>query len=74
MKKKNSRKIFLTIALFFAMSVTYAQLPSDVDEDPDDATDPLNPAPIGDYIVPMLLLGIATAYVLLRKKDAVQVS
>jgi hypothetical protein len=67
----NYRKIIKTMlpfVFFFVVSFAYAQ--ADPNEDPDDQNAPLDAAPIGDYIVPMLLLGIATAFVLLKKRAA----
>ena len=61
------------VALMFCMSVTTAFAQP---EQPDDALDAenadLNPAPIGDYVLPMLLLGVATAYILVRRKQSTQ--
>jgi len=66
MKSNKVTKVILTLAFFFSVSGMFAN-PDNPNEIPDDSSAPLN-APIGDYIIPMLLLGMATAFVLLRKK------
>jgi hypothetical protein len=69
MKSNKIVKLLLPFIFLFVVSITSAQGPIDeglTDEDDDGA--PLNPLPIEDYVIPMLLLGIATAFVLLRKK------
>jgi hypothetical protein len=68
MKLNNVTKAILTLVFFFAVSNTFAQLPEDPDEDVDAPGAPLDPAPISYYLVPMLILGVATAFVLLNKK------
>ena len=78
MKLNKVIKIVLTLVLFLAVSSGFAQGPADV-PDPGGTEDtpgsPLEPgAPIADYILPMLVVGIATAYVMLRKKATAQVS
>lgn len=72
MKLNKVTKIIFTLVLFFGMSSAFAQLPEDPDPDPDGPSEPLDPAPIGDYILPMLVLGVATAYILLKKKAPAQ--
>lgn len=74
MNKNTVIKTLYTLALFFTFVTGFAQTPVEPDPTLDDPADPLNPAPIGDYLVPMFILGIATAYVLLRKKAINQVS
>lgn len=71
MKKNKLTKIALTIVFFIGMNSAFAQFPVDPDDDldPDDA--PLDPAPISDYLIPMLVVGITTAFVLLKKKDLI---
>jgi hypothetical protein len=68
MKLSTVTKIVLMVVFFFSMSSAFAQLP----EDPDDASDPvdgpLDPAPINDYLIPMFVLGAATAFILIKKK------
>jgi hypothetical protein len=54
--------------MFFSLSAAFAQRPEDPDDTVDPIGAPLDPAPIGDYLIPMLVLGMATAFVLLRKK------
>ena len=51
----------------------FAQLPEDPDPDPDGPSEPLDPAPIGDYLIPMFIVGIATAFILLKKKAPAKV-
>lgn len=65
----------MTLALFLAVSTAFAQgLPGDVPGGGDGVGDPMEPvAPIADYILPMLAIGVVTAYVLLRKKATAQV-
>ena len=62
-------KTILLLVFFFAAAHGFAQGPDEVDEGTG-GDGSLNPAPIGDYIVPMLLLGVATAFVLLKKREA----
>jgi hypothetical protein len=69
-------KTIMPFVFFFVVSVAFAESPYDlpkvapgeVDENEDDANAPLE-ATICGYIVPMLLLGIATAFVLLKKRS-----
>lgn len=68
MKLNNVTKAILTLVFFFSVSNTFAQLPEDPDDDVDGPGDALDPAPINDFLVPMLILGIATAFILLKKK------
>ena len=67
-------KTILTLVFFFGMSTAFAQFPP---EDPDDEIDnpgePLDPAPIADYLIPMLIIGVATAFILLKKKAPAKV-
>ena len=77
MKLNNVIKTILTLVLFMVVTGAFAQPggepdPGGTGDTPGSPVDP--PAPIGDYILPMLVLGVATAYVLLRKKSAAQVS
>lgn len=70
----NFNKLSTTIvALMFCLGVTTAFAQP---EQPDDALDAenadLNPAPIGDYVLPMLLIGVVTAYILVRRKQSTQ--
>ena len=74
MNKNAFIKTILTLVCFLAITTAFAQ-PAEVPGGGDGIGDPMEPvAPIGDYVLPMLVLGVATAYVLLRKKAAVQVS
>ena len=61
-------KTILTLVFFFGMSTAFAQFPEDPDPDPHGPSEPLDPAPIGDYLIPMLIVGVATAFILLKKK------
>jgi hypothetical protein len=76
MKLNKMIKTILTLVLFLAVSTAFAQPIEEPDPDGsgDSGNPPLDPAPIGDYMIPMLVLGIATAFVLLRKKTTTQVS
>ena len=68
MKSSTLSKALLSLVFFFSVSGVFAQLPEDPDPDVDGPGDDLDPAPIGDYMLPMLVLGVATAFVLLKKK------
>jgi len=68
MKLNRVTKNILTLVVLFSLSTAFAKAPVDPDPVPDDPINPLNPAPIGDYLIPMLVFGMATAFVLLRKK------
>ena len=68
MKLNKVTKIIFTLVFFFAVSSVFAQFPEDPDPDPDGPSEPLDPAPIGDYLIPMLIVGVATAFILLKKK------
>ncbi len=76
MKLNKMIKTILTLVLFLAVSTSFAQPSGEPDPDGlgDSGNPPLDPAPIGDYLIPMLVLGVATAFVVLRKKTATQVS
>jgi hypothetical protein len=67
MKSNKIVKLILPFIFLFVVSIASAQVDEGL-EDPDGDGAPLNPLPIEDYVIPMLLLGIATAFVLLRKK------
>lgn len=59
-------QITLAAVFFLVMSMpTFAQ-PGNEAPDDEDAEGEV-PVPISDYVVPMLILGIATSFVLLRK-------
>ncbi len=66
-------KTILTLVVFFGMSTAFAQFPEDPDPDVDGPEEPLDPAPISDYLIPMLILGVGTAFVLLNKKATAKV-
>lgn len=73
MKLNKIIKITIAFLFFLCMSVpAFAQGEQAPDEE-DAGNEALNPAPIGDYILPMLVLGVATAFVLLRKKNTAKV-
>jgi hypothetical protein len=61
--KKTIKSIILTFLLFSNNSI-FAQAPSDPGQDP-------GATPISDYIIPMLLLGIALSFFLIKKKKTV---
>ena len=67
MKLTKLTKPFLMLAFFFAVSGVCAQ-PTDPEQDPDDENAPLDPAPISDYLIPMLVVGVATAFVLIKRQ------
>jgi hypothetical protein len=73
MKSNRTTKTILTLICFLALSSVFAQGPADPDPTADDPGADLNPAPIGDYVLPMLILGVVTAFVLLKKKVSAQV-
>ena len=67
----NFRKIiksFLLLVLFFITFQGVAQTPGEPDEGTGGDGN-LNPAPIENYIVPMLLIGVVTAFVLLKPRS-----
>jgi hypothetical protein len=70
MKLKSTLNVLYILALFFCINSTFAN-PGEGDPTTDPGGAPLNPAdqaPIDDYLVPMLIMGTITAFVLLRKK------
>ena len=67
MKLTKLTKPFLMLAFFFVVSGVCAQ-PTDPEQDPDDENAPLDPAPISDYLIPMLVVGVATAFVLIKRQ------
>ena len=73
MKLNKVTKIIFTLVFFFGVSTAFAQFPEDPDPDPDGPSEPLDPAPIGDYLIPMFIVGIATAFILLKKKAPAKV-
>ena len=70
MKSNNVIKTILLFSLFFSVGSISAQ-PGDPDEDPDAENALVDPAPIGDYVIPMMVLGVVTAFVLFKKKDLI---
>jgi hypothetical protein len=73
MKLNKVTKIIFTLVFVFGVSSAFAQFPEDPDPDPDDPSEPLDPAPIGDYLIPMFIVGVATAFILLKKKAPAKV-
>ncbi len=63
-------KTLLMMMMFFHCSLPVMAQFDDPDEEEDEDGYPLNPAPIDDYIVPMLVLGIAAGYYLIKRKTA----
>ncbi len=70
MKLNKITKTVLTLVFFFSLSSVFAQFPEDPGDDIDPGDAPLDPAPIGDYLLPLLVLGVVTAFILLPKKVA----
>ena len=73
MKQNKIFKLAILVLFFVATLSVHAQ-PSDPELDPDDEGADLNPAPISDYLLPMLIIGVATAFILLRTKTRQEVS
>lgn len=70
METKTHKK-FLYMIVFFLLC-SFPAMAGDfdeADETEDLDNDLLNPTPIDDYIIPMLVLGVATAFYLVRKKE-----
>jgi len=70
MKISSTLKTLYILALFFCINSTFAT-PGEGDSNEDSGGAPLEPsaAPIDDYLIPMLIMGAVTAFVLLRKKS-----
>jgi hypothetical protein len=73
MKLNKVTKTLLTLVFFFTVSGVFAQLPEDPDDNVDPIDAPLDPAPISDYLIPMLVLGVSTAFILLKKQAPAKV-
>ena len=67
MKISSTLKILYILALFFCINSTFAT-PGEGDPAPDSEGATLDPAPIDDYLIPMLIMGAVTAFVLLRRR------
>jgi hypothetical protein len=65
--KKIINKLFILFLLFSGISV-FADVPIGNPGDGFNGGDPGSVAPINDYLIPMLLLGVALGYRLVRKK------
>lgn len=61
-------KLILTLVFFLSMSSAFAQFPENPNENPDSEDAELDPAPINEYLIPMLVLGVAVAFILIKKK------
>ncbi len=68
MRLSKVTKLILTMVFFFSMSSAFAQFPEDPDDNVDLEDADLDPAPINDYLIPMLVLGVAVAFILIKKK------
>lgn len=66
---KKSLMVMVVVALFSFSA--YAQ--ADPDENEDGENELLNPTPINDYILPMLVVGVASGYYLIKKKSKIHV-
>ena len=68
---KNMKKKYLTLlAVLFISALSFAQGPEEADEEVDTEEELLDPAaPIGDYIIPMLLIGVFVAYRFLKQEN-----
>jgi hypothetical protein len=60
---KTTIKTLVILFLLFSTTLIFAQDPFDPGQDPGAA------APISDYLLPMLLLGITLSFFLLKKKN-----
>jgi hypothetical protein len=69
MNYRKTIKMIMHFVFFFVVFVAFAQGPSEIDETNDSDNVPLD-ATIDYYILPMVLLGIATATLLLKKRAA----
>lgn len=74
MKLNRKIKTVLTLVLFLAVSTVFAQVPTEGDESEEPLGSPLDPTPISDYLLPMLVIGVATAFILLKKKTTQHLS
>ena len=68
MKLNTTTKLVVALMFFFSVSGAFAQFPEDPDDNVDLEDADLDPAPINDYLIPMLVLGAATAFILIKKK------
>lgn len=71
MKNVLQKKAILSIVLMMFFTVPVMAQFGETPEDEDEEDTPLDPAPIDDYIVPLLLVGVVTGYYLLRKKKSI---
>ncbi|KQS47246.1 MAG: hypothetical protein DCE86_01015 [Flavobacteriaceae bacterium] len=63
MKNSITTKISSLLLLLFLSTASFAQDPTEAPEDED-----VTPAPINDYIVPMLLAGVVLGYTFIKGK------
>lgn len=63
MKNSITIKIASLLFLLFLSTATFAQNPSEAPDDED-----VPPAPINDYVVPMLLAGVVLGYTFIKGK------
>lgn len=63
--KLNIKSLLIIAMLFISMNKSYAQ------EDFEDDTEDIPAAPINDYVLPMLLIGVICGFQLLKRKPAI---
>lgn len=75
MKQSKIFKLAIIVVFMLTVNTIFAQgTPADPDPLEDDENADLNPAPISDYLLPMLIIGVATAFILLRTKTRQEAS
>ena len=69
MKNFIQEKFVFFLTLWLLVSQPVAAQFDEPDNDEDSSESEINPAPIDDYILPFLIMGMATGYYLIRKKQ-----